>query len=123
MTYETMNIMKCDGIYLDENWFLFIVLFLEALSNTVPHHVVIWVLEWDRCAAELDVDSSRPLSVGLSLSPVPELDRRAAELDVDPSRLLSEGLLSPSFGWVSGCVPVPLLLPFSGCQLACLHLV
>ena len=47
MTYKTMNTMKCDGTCLDVNWFLLIVFFLEALSNTVPHHVVKWVLEWD----------------------------------------------------------------------------
>ena len=47
VTYETMNIMKCDGIYLDENWFLFIVLFLEALSDTVSYHVVVWFLQLD----------------------------------------------------------------------------
>ena len=47
MTYETMNIMKCDGIRLDEVWFLFVVIFLEALSDAVAHHVVVWVLQLD----------------------------------------------------------------------------
>ena len=47
MTYETMNTMKCDGIRFDEIWFLFVVLFLEALSDAVTHHVVVWVLQLD----------------------------------------------------------------------------
>ena len=47
MTYETMNTMKCDGICPDEVWFLFVVIFLEALSDAVAHHVVVWVLQLD----------------------------------------------------------------------------
>ena len=47
MTYDTMNTMKCDGIRLDEVWFLFVVIFLEALSDAVAHHVVVWVLQLD----------------------------------------------------------------------------
>ena len=47
MTYETMNTMKCDGICPDEVWFLFVVIFLEALSDAVAHHVVVWVPQLD----------------------------------------------------------------------------
>ena len=47
MTYETMSTMKCDGVCLDENWFLFIVFFLEAVSDTVSYHVVVWFLQLD----------------------------------------------------------------------------
>ena len=47
MTYDTKNTVKCDGIRPDEVWFLLVVIFLEALSDAVAHHVVVWVLQLD----------------------------------------------------------------------------
>ena len=90
MTIEMVNTVRCEDICLGEDWFLLVVVLLEALSDTVAHHVVVWV---------------------------PQLDCRGAELDVNSSWLLSVGLSSPSFGWVpsSRRVPVPILLPFPGC--------
>ena len=66
--------MKCDGIFLDVNWFLLIVFVLEAVSDTVSYHVVVRFLQLDRHAPELDEDSPRSLAVGLSPSLVPQLD-------------------------------------------------
>ena len=47
VTYETTSTVKCTGICPDENWFLFIVLFLEAVSDTVSYHVMVWFLQLD----------------------------------------------------------------------------
>ena len=47
MTYGMMNTMKCEGIRLGKVWFLFVVILLEALSDAVAHHVVVWVLQLD----------------------------------------------------------------------------
>ena len=74
MTYKTMSTIKCDGIFLDVSWFLIIVFFLEAVSDTVSYHVVVWFLQLDRHATELDEDPPCPLAVGLSPSLVPQLD-------------------------------------------------
>ena len=47
MTYGMTNTMKCECIRLDEIWFLIVVILLEALSDAVAHHVVVWVLQLD----------------------------------------------------------------------------
>ena len=110
-----MSTIKRDGIFLDVNWFLLIVFSFEAMPDTVSYHVVEWFLELDRHASELDEDPPYSFAVGPSPTLVPQLDRCAAELDADLSRLLSVSLLSPPFGWVSRRIPGPLLLPFPSC--------
>ena len=74
ITYETVSTVKYDDICLDMDWFLLIVLVLEAVSDAVPYHVMVGFLQLDRHAPELDEDSPRPLAVGLSPSLVPQLD-------------------------------------------------
>ena len=90
MTMKMVNIVRCEDIRLGEDWFLLVFVLLEALSDAVAHHVMVWVLQ---------------------------LDCRGAELDVDSSWLLSVGLSPSSFGWVpsSRRVPVPIPSPFPGC--------
>ena len=71
---KLVSTIKCDGIFLDVNWFLLIVFSLEAVPDTVSYHVVVWFLQLDRHATELDEDPSHSLAVGLSPSLVPQLD-------------------------------------------------
>ena len=47
MTMEMMDTVRCEDICLGEVWFLLVVVLLEALSDTVAHHVVVWVPQLD----------------------------------------------------------------------------
>ena len=47
MTMKMVNIVRCEDIRLGEDWFLLVVVLLEALSDAVAHHVVVWVLQLD----------------------------------------------------------------------------
>ena len=57
MTMKMVNTVKCEDIRLGEDWFLLVVVLLEALSDAVAHHVVVWVPQLDCSGAELDVNS------------------------------------------------------------------